>query len=115
MELVVPYAGEPYEDQRIMHIIRLNFNIQSGNRQNCRVELNRVLDDSVIGSAIVVDRNPDETGIQLNFVTYTNSSTDPFVTDGFYISFNNDSGTIIILGGNIGVLVENFYERPLNF
>lgn len=114
-DIIIPYAGRPYEDLRIHHNIRLNFNIQTGSRQSCRVELRRTLDDSVIGSAITVERNPDEEGVQINFVTYTSSSTDPFVTDGFYIAFVNLSGQTITLDGPIGVLIENTFEKPLKF
>lgn len=113
--IVVPYIGRPYENQKITHFIRINFNIITGSRQNLRLELRRVVDDSVIGSPVKVDRNPDEPGVQELFMTYTSSATDSFVTGGFYIALVNESGATVVLDGDIGLLIENFFQKPNKF
>lgn len=113
--IIVPYIGRPYEGLRITHLIRINLNINTGSRQNLRLELRRIVDDSLIGSAIKVNRNPDETGVQEILMTYTSSATDAFVTNGFYIALINESGANIVIGGDIGLLITNIFEKPLKF
>lgn len=113
--IVIPYIGKPYEGQLLNHIIRVNFNIDAGNLQTLRLELRRAIDDTVVGSPIQLQRNPDETGQQIMFLTYTSSSSDPFAVDGFYIALVNESGVSISVSGNAGVYIKTFFQKPVEF
>lgn len=113
--ILVPYVGKPYEGLKVTHLIRVNFELNTGSRQNCLLELRRITDDSVIGSAVKIDRNPDESSIQEIFLTYTSSINDPFVTDGFYIALVNQSGATIRISGDMGLLIENIFQKPVKF
>lgn len=113
--ILIPYDGEPYDDFRLSHTIRNNFNIDTGSVQYLNLGLYRYEDDSLIGSTILVLRNPDTSGNQYTLETYTNDDTDPFVTGGFYLGLLNNSGTSVDLINGIGVLIQNVFQKPVNF
>jgi len=109
--------GKPYRDLRLHHTIRVNFGIVTSNQiAVCGLGLIRMQDDTLIGSEIKVARDPDVSGNQFVFETYTNSLTDPFVTGGFYFRLRNDSGTTIqISTDRVGILVQTTYQSPVSF
>lgn len=113
--VVIPYAGTAYEGQRLQHNIRVNFGIATGSAQTLRLSLRRFADNSIIGSEIKVTRDQDVSGNQFNFVTYTTGASDPFVTGGFYFALLNDSGTSVDIEGNIGILIQTYYQKPTLF
>lgn len=113
--IIIPYVGEPYENQHIQYNIRVNLNMDTGNTQTASLVLRRFEDDSTIGSAIPVIRNNDITGIQEVFITYVASATDPFVLGGFYFAFDNNAGVQLDLSGKLGILVQTYYQYPTHF
>ena len=113
--ILQPYTSMPYNGQRLQYNIRVNLNIDTGNLQAGRLSLHRFENDTLIGSTIPILRNPDDTGQQVVFLTYTASASDPFVTGGFYFLFENDSGTTLTLNGKIGFLIQVYYQYPTHF
>ena len=113
--LRIPYVGQPYAGQRLTHNFRVNFGITNGSTQTVALSLRRWEDDSIIGSEIPIFRNQDVTGQQENFVSYTASALDPFVTGGFYFALRNDSGTNIDIEGSIGILIITEYQKSTKF
>jgi hypothetical protein len=113
--ILVPYNGQPYAGQRLLHTIRTNFNINTGSVQYAELGLFRYQDDSLIGSSITVTRNNDTTGSQQVLETYTNSATDPFVIGGFYPAVANNTGATLTFSGNAGILVQTVFERSTSF
>lgn len=109
------YAGKPYDGLRLNHNFRVNFGIATGSTQTLALSLRRFEDDSVIGSEIPVLRNQDEPGLQFNFISYTAGASDPFVTGGFWFALKNDSGTSVDIQDDIGILIQTYYQKPLNF
>ena len=108
--------GKPYANLRLHHTIRVNFNIATGSVQTLALSLRRMQDDTIVGSEIKVLRDQDETGNQFVFETYTATLTDPFVTGGFYFALRNDSGaTIDISALPVGILLQNTFQKPLDF
>jgi hypothetical protein len=112
---VIPYIGRPYENLRLNHIIRVNFNFVLGISQTLSLQLKRWQNDTIIGSEIAVNRNNDVTGVQEIFVSYTANANDPFVTGGFYFALFNGTGGTINLSGNAGILIETTYQKLCNF
>jgi len=113
--IIIPYIGEPYEDQHLQYNIRVNFNLVKGNTQTASLNLRRFEDDSLIGSSIQVQRNNDVTGVQEVFITYTAGPLDPFVLGGFYFAPDNDTGVDLELEGKMGILVQTYYQYPTHF
>lgn len=113
--LQIPYVGTPYEGLRILHTIRTNFNISTGSVQYATLGLYRYQDDSLIGSTITILRTPDTTGTQNVLESYTNGATDPFVTGGFYVAVKNNTGVSLDFIGNAGILIQNIFQKPVNF
>lgn len=113
--VVVPYIGQPYEGLRLTHQFRVNFNLSVGVLQTVALSLRRWADDSIIGSEIQVDRNPDVSGVQENFISYTSGANDPFVTGGFYFAARNDSGVNLAIEGTVGILIITTFQKPVNF
>ena len=116
--VLVPYAGKAYEGQRLNHKFRVNFTItpSGGATQTLALSLRRFADDSIIGSEILVFRTADEGAQQFNFISYTSSVDDPFVTGGFYFALRNDSGVDIdIAAANVGILIQTYYQKPTLF
>ncbi len=85
-KILVPWTGVP-----ITHEIRLIGTISTGSVQNFDCQLRRSSDDSIVATA-TIHRTADTGKFTVNFNTYTGSATDPFVTDGFYITLENQSG-----------------------
>lgn len=113
--LRIPYAGKPYFGKRILHTLRVNFNLSTGSVQYAELGLFRWQNDSQIGSAIQVIRNPDITGTLAVIETYTASPTDSFVTGGFYVALVNNTGQTLTFENNAGLLVQNIFESPISF
>lgn len=112
---LIPYVGEPYEGLRIHQTIRANFNIATGSVQYAELGLFRYADDTQIGSAIAIVRNPDITGNLVVIETYTAGASDPFVLGGFYIALNNQTGTSLDFIGASGILIQSTFQKPVNF
>lgn len=113
--VLVPYVGTAYEGQRINHNFRVNFGIVGGSNQFYGLSLRRYEDDSVIGSELVVQRNNDVEGTQVNFISYTSGASDPFVLGGFYFALRNNTGQDVQIFNNIGILVQNYYQKLTQF
>jgi len=116
--LLIPYVGKPYFGKRIQHIIRVNFNVNTGPVKYATLQLRRYANDSVIGSGIPVQRYDNTSGItgqQHNFVTYTASPVDSFVLGGFYFALENQSGTDWEIEGSAGILVQNTFSNETSF
>ena len=113
--VLIPYVGQPYEGQRLQHKFRVNFGIETGATQTAALSLRRFADDSIIGSEIKVVRDQDVEGNQFNFISYTASATDPFVTGGFYFALRNDSGTALNINGAVGIYIETSYQLSTTF
>ncbi len=91
------------------HEIRVIYTIATGTDQNYNMELRRVLDDSVIGTA-QIDRNADTGVATAVFSTYTGSATDNFVLTGFYIAFRNNSGSSVDLTTNLNLFITSYFR-----
>ena len=113
--LLVPYAGKPYFGKRILHTIRANFNITSGSVQYAELGLFRYQNDTQIGSAISIQRNPDTTGSLVVIETYTSDALDPFVIGGFYLALVNNTGQTLNFFGPAGVLIQNIFDSETSF
>lgn len=111
----IPYVGEPYEGSRIIHALRASFNIATGSIQYSGVGLYRYSDDSLIGSVLMIVRNQDITGGLYVIDTYTDGASDPFVEGGFYVAVENVSGVTLTFEGNVGILLQSFYEKLIDF
>ena len=113
--VVIPYLGTAYNGLRLNHLIRVNFNIVSGNTQYLSLQLRRWQNDTTIGSEIVVARNQTLTGVQEVFVSYTAGANDPFVTGGFYFALSNTTGVLIEISGSAGILIQTSYQKQVAF
>ncbi len=113
--VMIPYEGQPFEGQRLHHTMRVNFSIQSGNIQTLDLSLRRMQNDTVVGSVIKVQRDPDVEGNQFVFETYTAKGNDPFVLGGFYFALRNDSGVNIQVGDAVGILIQTVFQSPVFF
>jgi hypothetical protein len=113
--LLIPYVGKPYFGKRILHTIRANFNLVTGSVQYAELGLFRYANDTQIGSAIIIQRNPDVTGALVVLETYTASATDSFVTGGFYLALNNNTGQTLEFTGATGVLIQNIFDSETSF
>lgn len=113
--ILIPYAGKPYFGKRILHTIRANFNIATGAVQYAQLGLYRYQNDTLIGSGIVVQRNPDVTGNLTVIETYTSSATDPFVVGGFYLALLNNTGVTLDFFGGAGILIQNIFDSETSF
>ena len=116
--ILVPYTGKAFEGQRLHHNFRVNFTIvpSGGATQTLALSLRRYSNDTVIGSEILIFRTADEGAQQFNFISYTNGATDPFVLGGFYFALRNNSGVDVdIAAAPVGILVQNYYQKPTLF
>ena len=113
--IIVPYIGTEIDTQRLLHTIRANFNLSTGSIQYAELGLFRYENDSIIGSGIQIQRNPDVTGTQLVLETYTANQNDAFVTGGFYIALINNSGVTLSFEGNAGILIQTIFQKPTLF
>lgn len=113
--IVIPYAGKAYEGYRIHHTIRVNFNLVPANSQFYRLALVRWENDTIIGSYLIVERNNLLGGYQFVFETYTAGGSDSFVSGGFYFAFFNDTGQNVEFTDGAGILIQNQFQKPINF
>jgi len=113
--VLVPYDGTAYEGQRIQHKFRVNFGIVTGSINSYALSLRRFANDTIIGSEIVIQRNPDVSGVQESFISYTAGASDPFVLGGFYFALRNDSGQSLEFTDNIGILCQHTYQKLTKF
>lgn len=98
-----------WRGSKIIHLIRIAFNISTGTDQFYQIQIRRKVDDSVVYRRMV-QRNSDETIQTVEMTTRTLSGTDPFVVDGFYLAFVNNSGSSADLTGTLSVLVISNYQ-----
>jgi len=115
---LIPYVGEPYDGSRILHNFRVNFEVVPGGGTNIRVSnlsIRRFVDDSIIGSELQIFRSPNEGSQQYDFVTYTNDADDPFATGGFYFLLRNESTQDCEIFGNVGILLQNTFDKTYTF
>ena len=113
--VLIPYVDQPYENLRIHHNFRVNFSIGVGTQQNYALSLRRFADDSIIGSEQLIFRTPDEGSQLFTFATYTAGANDPFVEGGFYFALRNDSGLSCDIEGNVGILLQQTFQRSVDF
>ncbi len=102
--IIVPFRGKP-----MTHEIRVVYHVATGTDQVYNMELRRVTDNSVI-TTTQITRNPDSSVATANFTTYTNSALDPFAVGGFYIAFNNASGTSADLITNLNLFIITYFR-----
>jgi hypothetical protein len=107
----------PWANVVLHHSIRVNFTIKPGGVETGTVSLRRAADNTIVGAPVMFNRNADNGSNQVIFNAYTSSATDPFVTGGFYITLNNDSGANLNLEANtqIGVYIVTSYASPRTF
>lgn len=113
--IVVPYLNTPVANTYMTHVMRVNFNLVSGSVQYSELGLYRWQNDSLIGSAYLIIRNPDTTGAIVIIDTYTASATDSFVTGGFYFALINNTGQTLEFTGSRGILIQTYFQTPLSF
>ena len=93
----------------MVHNIRITLNIETGSDQHYILSLKRSIDDSIVQST-QINRNVDTSICSAEFLTYTYSATDPFVTDGFYFSLTNNSGVSMDLTTDINLLISTSFR-----
>lgn len=113
--IVIQYIGTPVENLRLLHTIRTNFNIALGSIAYLGLGLYRWQNDTLIGSEIPIVRNQDETGNQQVFESYTAGANDPFVTGGFYLAIDNQSGVAVDFISSAGILIQTIFQKPVSF
>lgn len=113
--LVVQYVGTPVENFRLLHTIRANFNIRLGSTQFAGLGLYRWKNDNLIGSEQLVIRQNDVSGTQTVLETYTANATDDFVTGGFYLGLNNGTSSTLTFEGDVGILIQTIFQKPITF
>lgn len=113
--LVVQYVGTPVENFRLLHTIRANFNLRLGSTQFAGLGLYRWKNDNLIGSEQLVIRQNDVSGTQTVLETYTANATDDFVTGGFYLGLNNGTSSTLTFEGDVGILIQTIFQKPITF
>lgn len=91
------------------HTIRITGTLVTGTDQHYTMNLRRFSDNSILG-AFQIDRNADTGIFTALFTTYTYSDTDPFVTGGFYISFDNNSGAAADITTSLNLLITTIFK-----
>lgn len=99
-----------YNGSKTIHLIRVTLNILSGTDQWYQIQIRRTVDDSVV-YRLQINRNSDETIQTVEMTTRTLSALDPFVVDGFYLAFVNNSGASATLDDALSVLVISTYQK----
>lgn len=102
-----------YRNGKIIHNIRLALNISAGSDQHYQMQIRRVIDNSIVYRALM-QRNPDEATQTIEMTTRTLSESDPFVIDGFYIAFVNNSGAIATINGALSLVIISSYQKAQN-
>lgn len=98
-----------FQGAKTIHLVRLSFNIIAGVDQFYQIQIRRTIDDSVVYRAMV-QRNTDETIQTIEMTTRTLSGSDPFVVDGFYLAFVNNSGTSATLDDALSLVIISSYQ-----
>lgn len=91
------------------HHIRIGFTITTGSDQHYNLTLRRFVDNTILSSA-KINRDADTGVCTADFLTYTYSDIDPFVTGGFYIQLDNNSGASVDLVTNINLLITTYFK-----
>lgn len=99
-----------YRGCKIIHLVRISINITSGTDQHYQLQIRRTVDDSVVYRAMM-ERNADETTQTIEMTTRTLSETDPFVIDGFYLAFVNNSGASCSIDDALSLVVISTYQQ----
>jgi len=99
-----------YRNSKTIHLVRLTFNIISGTDQFYQVQIRRTIDDSVVYRC-QIQRNTDETIQTIEMTTRTLSALDPFVVDGFYIAFVNNSGASCTIDDTLSLVIISNYQK----
>jgi len=110
LDIVTNAIKTVYRGNKIIHTIRVSFNIITGTDQFYQLQIRRAIDDSVVYRS-QIQRNADETIQTVEMTTRTLSTTDPFVIDGFYIAFVNNSGASATIDDALSVLVISHYQK----
>ena len=98
-----------YRNSKTIHLVRITLNIVSGTDQHYQLQIRRKVDDSVVYRS-VLQRNSDETIQTIEMTTRTLSGTDPFVVDGFYLAFVNNSGSPATIDDALSVVIISSYQ-----
>jgi hypothetical protein len=89
--------------------IRVTIDIDQSGTDFYEVALKRVSDDSVVGqTSVAMDGSHSIASVLM--LSYVGSATDSFVTDGFYITFENESGQSADLQNDIDILIKRTYQ-----
>lgn len=119
--ILTPFLEEDYIKPnwlgtKEMIYIRVIMDIVQGGTDYFRLILRRKSDNSIISVHPLTINNNDvpENIMTCNILTYIGSSTDSFITGGFYIQFANNSGQSITLINNINILIKRNYQQSLN-
>lgn len=99
-----------YRNCKTIHLIRLTFNILTGVERFYQIQIRRTIDNSVV-YRLQVQRNTDESIQTVELTTRTLSAIDPFVVDGFYIAFVNNSGSSATLDDALSVVIISTYQK----
>lgn len=102
-----------YRNGKIIHNIRIALNISAGSDQHYQMQIRRVIDNSIVYRALM-QRNPDEATQTIEMTTRTLSESDPFVIDGFYIAFVNNSGATATINGTLSLVIISSYQKAQN-
>jgi len=99
-----------YRGCKIIHTIRVSFNIITGTDQFYQLQIRRAIDDSIVYRS-QLQRNTDETIQTVEMTTRTLSNTDPFTIDGFYIAFVNNSGFSATIDDALSIVIISHYQK----
>lgn len=91
------------------HHIRISGTIVTGSDQHYLLTLRRFSDNNVLG-VVQLNRNADTGLFTADFLTYTYSDSDPFVTGGFYIQIDNNSGASVDISTSINLLIVTYFN-----
>lgn len=91
------------------HHIRLGLTIETGTDQHYLLTLRRYADNSIIG-VVQLNRNADTGLCTADFLTYTYGPSDPFVTGGFYLSLDNNSGAAMNITTGLNLLITTYFK-----
>lgn len=99
-----------YRNCKTIHTIRISLNITAGTDQFYQIQIRRTVDDSVVYRK-QLQRNADETIQTIEMTTRTLSAIDPFVVDGFYLAFVNNSGASATIDDAMSLVIISKYQK----
>lgn len=94
---------------RMTHHIRVLLTIATGTDQHYNLTIRRYADNSIVSST-KISRDADTGVVGVDFLTYTYGALDPFVTGGFYIQLDNNSGASVDLEDKINLLIITYFK-----